>query len=129
AMPSRRWETVMGSNAVLIAELEQAKEGSRALSDRVLLALGYSLKTRTLEWYTPAGVVIGHNSDWSRRPDPSRNLQCAVDLVPEGHPWTLDSIGIVEMGTTTGKPVEGIAATRAIAMCIAILKAMEAGDG
>ena len=112
----------MGSHAALIAELESAQEGSRVLSDKVGLALGYTLLFIDASTSTEANENVGH-------PDPTRNLQDAVDLVPEGHPWTLDSIGIVEMGTTTGKPVEGIAATRAIAMCIAILRAVEAEGG
>ena len=99
----------MSSHAALIYELEHVKEGGPALDAAVYAALGHDLL-----------VPI---------PCCTTDLQAAVDLAPEGHPWTLDSIGIVEMGTTTGKPVEGIAATRAIAMCIAILRAVEAGDG
>ncbi len=114
----------MGSHAALIAELEQAQEGSWQLSDEVLLALGWKIGKPRRAWAPNRDFYFGNQI-----PDPTRNLQDAVDLVPEGHPWTLDSIGIVEMGTTTGKPVEGIAATRAIAMCIAILRTMEVRDG
>ena len=97
------------TNAALIYELEHVKEGGPSLDAAVYAALGRDLL-----------VPI---------PCCTTSLDAAVDLAPEGHPWTLDSIGIVEMGITTGKSVEGIAATRALAMCIAILKAMEAGDG
>lgn len=111
----------------LITRLEQAKEGSRELSDEVLLALGWKTGIGTHADFTKFHAPDG--SPASRdRPDPTTNLQDAVDLVPERHPWTLDSIGIVEMGSTTGKPVEGIARTLALAMCIAILKVQEAED-
>ena len=123
------------TNAALIARLEKAEEGSRALSDEVLVALGWTRSSKATVAYTsggdrrvdgwgdPSGVWYGLSAN--SRPDPTENLQDTVDLVPDGHPWTLDSIGIVEMGTTTGKPVEGIATTLAVAMCIAILRAME----
>ena len=114
----------MGSHAALIARLVETKEGTRELSDEVLVALGWRIGKPRRAWAPNRDFYFD-----DQVPDPTRNLQDIVDLVPEGHPWTLDSIGIVEMGTTTGKPVEGIAATRALAMCIAILKAVEAGDG
>ena len=108
----------------LLSRLEQAKEGTRELSDEVLLALGWRIGEPRRAWAPNREFYFS-----DQIPDPSRNLQDGVDLVPEGHPWTLDSIGIVEMGTTTGKPVEGIAPTLALALVIAIIKAMETGDG
>ncbi len=141
----------MGSHAALIAELvtelEQANEGDRELSDVVLRALGWKWETRH---YEMDGVKLsrevilkpdGNIWDWKTRPrpDPTRNLQCAVDLVPEG--WRVYSIqqnhhgdlrwyagidevyksGNVNSGVINGGP--------ALALVIAILKAVEAKDG
>ena len=81
----------------LIAELEQAKEGSRELSDRVLLAVGWttsdSKDTRARFWRSPEG----EDYDWwddpharsrggppLKRPSPTESLDDALTLVPEG---------------------------------------------
>ena len=117
------------TNAPLISRLEEAKEGSRELSNMILLALGWRERGGRARFLTHFAVSPdGAEIPWGDHPDPSRNLQAAVDLVPEGLPWDMESAGIVEMGTDNG-PVEGIAATPALALCVAIIKAMEAGDG
>ncbi len=68
----------MGSHAALISELEAAEEGSRKLSDEVLLALGWRIGEPRRAW---APNREFHFSD--QIPDPSRNLQDGVNLVPE----------------------------------------------
>ena len=126
----------MGSLAALIAALERAEEGSRELSDEVLLALGWGTRlefTREV-WVAPSGDSSKHRSD------PTRNLQGAVDLVPEGMDWW-------EVGKVRDKPFMGRGTHRAaigkwgepehyqhamspaLALCVAILRAVEAKDG
>ena len=121
----------MGSHAALISELEAAKEGSRALSDEVLTACDAWERTAVGEIF----------------PDPTGNLQDAVDLVPEG--W--GGCRVIEERTGRGRAFIGPAgaapsgqawagyevkngepiniATPALALSIAILKAMETADG
>ena len=86
-------EKVMGSHAALIAELESAQEGSRALSDEVLLALGWKREQVSLSppglhsWKMPDGT-------WAEGlPDPTRDLQDIVDLVPERWGWSISDTG------------------------------------
>ena len=120
------------TNAALIAKLESAKEGSRELSDEVLMALGWQRRpiqiTGVYEWYRTGGDhYIG-----VVRPDPSRNLQDAVDLIPGKAHWAASyPVGEAELvyGGPNGRLVTADAATAPLAMCIAILKAVEAGDG
>ena len=73
----------MGSNAALIEKLVEAKEGSRALSKGVLRALGYRMTADGKGWMAANGSRI------SQKSDPSRNLQDAVDCVPEGLYWSI----------------------------------------
>ena len=107
----------------LIARLEEAPHGTRELSDEVLVACDCS-------------------QDKGRGffPDPTRNLQDGVDLVPEGWLWRLDGTNptypeadLWGPNWRTEREQEYIscgAATPALALVIAILKAMEsAGDG
>ena len=112
----------------LITKLEAATEGSRALSDEVLLTCGWQRSNhqdrRSCYWTSPDGRTH------SRRPDPTRSLDDAVTLVPEGWLW---SVGVQNTHKRTGpsafiwKPdvkaqfIE--AATPALALCIAALKA------
>ena len=51
-------------------------------------------------------------------------VDAAIMLAPEGCPWEIKSIGIVEIGTGNG-PVEGIAAIPANAFLVAALRATE----
>ena len=134
----------MGSHAALIAELvtelEQANEGDRELSDQVLRALGWKLKQLSLSppgmhgWQAPDGKWPGDP------PDPTRSLDDAVDLVPEGMGWSIEDTGYgliyrkAKIEGEAGHPIlaetngyGGIAPS--IGICILILKAVEAGDG
>ena len=89
----------------LIARLEAAKEGSRELDIAIFRAI----------------------TDKPRiRPPFSTSLDAALTLVPERCPWAVESAGVVELGTVNG-PVEGFAATPALALCIACLRARMAG--
>ena len=109
----------------LIARLEEATEGSRELSDECLLAVGFAPVPDALTMWT---YPNGDYAVTAELPDPSQNVQDAIDwMVPEGCPWEMKSVGMVEMGTERG-PVEGIAATPALALCVASLKARQA-DG
>lgn len=123
----------------LIARLEAATEGSRELSDEVLRACGWTtdwLAEGSLHptWHAPGcwpkGSIV--------RPDVSRSLDDALALVPEG--WRITVIGSTftgspsprwrwlfqRFGLSGGEPY-GEAATPALALCAAILRAMEAG--
>lgn len=78
----------------LIAELESAREGSRELSDKVLLACGwrheniedgtgFSGKPRQQDaWIDPTGVPWTRSVK-SKRPSPTESLDDAVALVRE----------------------------------------------
>jgi len=112
------------TNAALIAKLEKAEEGSRALSDAMLTACDAWERTAVGEIF----------------PDPTRNLQDAVDLVPERWGWLVEVwqraeswAQIVQRPKNSVKPsgiFEGAEAkSPALALSIAILKAVEAGDG
>ena len=114
----------------LIKDLETAPSGSRELSDRVLLACGWR-RQRPMEgavswvWFRPDGEK--HNG---KSPDPTRNLQDAVDwVVPEGVEWRVQ----MALGTKS-QPEIGFAivgecgrtgSTPALALCIAALRAKE----
>lgn len=70
----------------LLDDLQQSPP-SRELSDRVLLACGWDEESDSGWWRKPDGKVFSVCEPRSR-PDPTRNLQDAVDwVVPEG--WTL----------------------------------------
>jgi hypothetical protein len=135
----------------LISRLESAAEGSRELSDDVLLACGWE---KTFDgvacdyWAPPhtAGRVYSDN-----RPSPTESVDDALELVPEG--WTWCGSGYDEDGgysdtTDFRKPYmciagpmeerggdfyeppephrethEARAATPALALCAAILRA------
>ena len=78
------------TNATLIARLEEAKEGSRALSKGVLRALDYRMAADGKCWMAENGSRI------SQKSDPTRNLQDGVDLVPEGKGWGVDVDDLIE---------------------------------
>ena len=103
----------MGSHAALISELEAAKEGTRALSDKVLVALGQLSESHKL---------------MPDRPDPTRDLQDIADLVPEDMKWGVDSTE-AWVGQGDDEDAWGNAKTPALSLCIALLKAMEAEGG
>ena len=130
----------------LIAEIESVEGGSRELSDRVLLACGWRrINPGPSEcgdfpfWLTPKPESL--DIDERKLPDPSRNLQDALDyVVPEG--WricyfsmpdptlsfkTYNAIQIApfskyDEGWIIG-PCDGRAATPALALCAAALRA------
>ena len=126
------------TNTALIAKLEKAPEGSRALSDEVLLALGWTQyrmpnwKAGRLAWKKPDGRGAGPEAA-----DPTRNLQDVVDLVPEGWFWRVGVYSNRRPSAIITK-ADGVpptkwsyapdAATPTLALCIAILRAMEAAD-
>jgi len=124
------------TNAALIARLVEAKEGSRALSDEVLVALGMTGKgtLRRKDW-----DATGKTHIYVGRYDPTGNLQDAVDLVPTGYgyvvsdgDWSTARASVAWKNTSVAfaSPKFDVRApTPALALSIAILKAMEAGDG
>lgn len=114
------------TNAALVAKLEQAQEGSRELSDEVLVALRQLSESYKLMPDCPA---------------PTRDLQDAVDLVPEGLYWSIGwhtSNGNLLAKTVLWPPGpwpgpnegwRGQHQELAISFSIALLKAVEARDG
>ena len=84
----------------IIESLKEAKEGSRVLSDEILLILGWHFSSRTtisysingerLEygWYDPSEIWFGKSAN--NRPDPTSNLQDMKEAIPKG--WMLKSI-------------------------------------
>lgn len=130
------------TNAALIARLK-AEGGSRALSDRVLLALGWKTGLGTHvdrdKWHPPPDSLHLGVGIW--RPDPTRDLQAAVALVPSKWGWSIEGTGgglIYRKEKVEGEHGHPILAETdggrppPIGMCILILNAMEtesAGDG
>ena len=113
----------MGSHAALIARLEKAKEGNRELSDQVLLALGLTGKDglRRKDWDARGKAYL-----YTRRYDPTRNLQDAVDLVPEGRWWSVGSSQTGFVVCLDNRTDSEYGKTPALAFCVAILRAVEA---
>ena len=132
----------------LIARLEKAKSGSRALSDECLLAVGWVHDRRKTSSgkYTDYGWIRPDGSKCYTKdvPDPSQNAQDAIDwMLPEGwyiHSLRQDEDGfeahIVDPKSYDGEGMfdrEGIAgwnnsiAAPALALSAAGLKALEAG--
>ena len=131
----------------LIAELEAAKEGSRELSDEVLLMCGWSYEPNR---YGPGGPQWGGGGLWTDplgigtaasdpRPSPTESLDAALTLVPEGWIWEISNTvgcgGDVSGGFAWVQPADvrppgahhqAKGATPALALCIAALKAREA---
>ena len=81
----------------LTADLEKAPEGSRDLSDRMLLANGWIKNPpgiRGIGWWQ---LPNGKHLHQSRLPDPSRSVDAALQLVPEGWDWMLFSNGVARL--------------------------------
>jgi hypothetical protein len=72
-------------NTALIAEMEAAEKGSRELSDRVLLALGYAFVPSKNVWRRP-----GDDMDYGGWLDPSESIDDALAMLPEGWRWRLE---------------------------------------
>ena len=129
----------MAEISELIKDLEAATEGSRELSDRVLLALGWQNPMEDVGlddhdemiqseyWYPPdmSGGAYSPNT----QPDPTRSVDAALALVPEDCPWTLkgnkENGGFAELHIPGLLTIE-VASTPALALTIACLKAKEA---
>lgn len=107
----------------LIARLEAATEGSRELSDEVLVALWV---TRDDGWVKPNGDVC----EWGDEPNCTESLDDALGLVPEGWGWMVEGRHGKGQATVylTGDEHWPLlaAATPALALCAAILRAKEA---
>lgn len=126
----------------LTTKLKTATEGSRGLSDEVMEALG----RYTTEFDPGDGdiMVTWHNPDGTARgrltSDPTRSLDDALSLVPEGWKYQLIHTGAVQYlhgapfhasikppseyaWTVPPGPYDGVGKTMALALCAAILKA------
>lgn len=105
--------------AQLIKDLGAAPEGSRELSDRVLLVLVYTDYT----FYNP---LIGRHDVKPNRPDPTCSVDDVLGLYPVGKQVNVsrysDGTGCVEyLGWKTREKAN----TPALALCVALLKAKE----
>ena len=114
------------SLALLIADLEAATEGSRELSDRVLLACG----CRPIGSYGGEyGWKDQHDCEIGE-PDPTRSLDDALAQVPEGLAlsldWPFEILPVRASWRFVGEVRSWVdAATAPLAVCIAVLKAQE----
>ncbi len=133
----------MGSHAALVAKLVSAKEGSRELDGEIAKLFGWKPQGKGFRhWIAPK------DCPWPKSmagvPFYTTSLDAAVDLVPEG--WSSGRISwpgrdsgylkanaradLLHDSSSGGGPREtGFAATPALALVIAILKAVEAKDG
>ncbi len=126
------------TNAALIAKLEQAQEGSRELDAHICCAMSTEdgpffnpFLGEDGSWYVQAGIG-GWQMKHGDFPHYTTNLQAAVDLVPEG--YGAISLSITEQTyhpenkcrVTWGHPYFAVfGATPALALCVAILRALE----
>ena len=116
--------------ADLIQELEGASFGSEALCNQVLLACGWQISSKPERypigrWLAPNGARYGCNA-----PRPSLDVQDAVDhVLPNGLRWEVSDTGAgVGFAGVKGKWWHAEAATPALALCIAALKARRADE-
>ncbi len=127
----------MGSHAALVAKLESAKEGSGKLSCAVLVALGYKY-----HWRWNGGRWIAPDGSECRiipQPDPSHDLQDALNLVQLFHSYIdmtiepemegCDRVCLAIIRVDADTRFSSTAATPALALSAANVKAAEAGDG
>lgn len=112
----------------LIERLESAKEGSRDLSCQIARAAGWELRENIkndFKWLGPDGQA------YLIPPDFSRDVDAALSLLPKG--W----FGEVTFGGRSfqlawvqaenwADKITGRGATSALALCIAVLRAIEA---
>lgn len=122
----------------LIARLEAAEEGNITLDDRIALALGWRIDQQDIQgvgkWLAPGESHTQYLPEWSR------SIDAALTLVPEG--WAIDgwqlwpgatsSLQLLEtkLGrddqywhSSKHKRFDGAAATPALAICAAALRA------
>lgn len=110
----------------LISRIEAATEGSRELSDECLLAVGWQ------KHYPGMLRPDGHVIPLHELPDPSQNLQDAVDwMLPEGSEYEISTLyGVARVGVdlNTDSPCYGEhkGGDVALALCAASLRAIEA---
>lgn len=124
----------------LIAELENAAEGSEKLDAQILAVLVGGFVEQSPfngRWCVYAHDREGIQRLWSPgREDTFRqhagyttSLDAALTLVPEGLCWEVESGpktgGVAVVGTVHG-PMEGIGPTPVLALCIAALRARQA---
>lgn len=136
----------------LITRLEQATEGSMGLSRGIAVAVGWhKVKTRYSRhgtekwgWIAPQDWIGGtsehpildslHGTTISREPlDYTRSLDAALTLVPNDHLWLLEPGGATvatdrDHHSYYTTQFDGSHAVPAIALCIACLKALSAGE-
>lgn len=106
--------------ADLAARLEAATEGSRELSDEVLVACGWTVDPG-LFWRKPDGWHCHDDA-----PDPTRSVDDSIALIGERR-WYIAASARDDMGgyfVQVGKPTAH-AATPALALCAAIVKGVE----
>lgn len=103
----------------LIERLEAATEGSRELDEEIAQAIFPKLKRRHASWYI---------DDVRTNIEPfSTSLDAALTLVPEGLMWDVESRGAAFVGDPKmPSRMFEMAATPALALCIAALKARKA---
>ncbi len=118
----------------LLTALTDATEGSRELSDRMLLSWGWEppkLDDISTDYYP---FWVFNRQTWTNglQPDPSRNLQDALDGVPEGWQWDVRHAEFPQTRPTAFCWPSGqrsghanAANTPALALCIAIEKARQ----
>ena len=120
----------------LIKDLEQATGPSRELDDRIGTAIGLYIERLS------DGTLLYQRKDhkmWPEVPHYTASLDAALTLVPEGWAWFVQHIGKpfttgsarlwIPAQWTQGIPKEQFvneAATPALALCIAALRAREA---
>lgn len=112
----------------LLDRLQNATEGSRQLSDHVLLELGWTFKQWEqrrkkvpYDWITPDGQGV---VEYGKQPDPSRNLQDAVSLRPAAEGLSIKIRPDSADAILGGRPLV-CASTAPLAVCIGIIKAHE----
>jgi len=114
----------------LLQRLHAAPSGSRALSDEVLLALGWTFEPD--KDGDPA-------KDWMRldgmrcpfAPNVTESVDDCLSLVPEGWRWSATTIhghGYVELTPKEGQRVDGYGNGVPLAFCEALIKTHEAKE-
>lgn len=136
------------SEELRLAELCERAEGpDRKLGREVLLACGWTKSQRghflgpLYQWHAPSPSRTTFDDDHFARYDPTSSLDAAMTLVPEG--WVLSFLSLNNARTTwtamcwvtdawtelgEGAP-SGEAATPALALCAAALKARASHTG